>query len=163
MPVPTSGSLWADVHGLVLGAVFLLAYSGGLAGLFTLRTRWETATGLRVLARQLIAGTWIMALVAWLTVVTGTYVVYPLYRSEFRSVLATSFWNTFSMAWKIHIGWFAPILATTVAYVVTRYRTQLAEEPRMRQAMVVLFPFAFVTAGVAGLLGALTNKVLPVY
>ncbi len=161
--MPTSGSLWADVHGLVLGAVFLLAYSGGLTGLFTLRTKWETATGLRVLARQLIAGTWIMALVAWLTVITGTYVAYPLYRREFRSVLMTSFWNPFSMEWKIHIGWFAPILATTVAYVVTRYRTQLAEEPRMRQAMVVLFTLAFVTAGVAGLLGALTNKVLPVY
>src|SRR5258708_24257591 len=99
MPMPTSGSLWADVHGLVLGAVFLLAYSGGLAGLFTLRTRWETATGLRVLARQLIAGTWIMALVSWLTVVTGTYVVYPLYRSEFLPCLVTSFSNTCSMAW----------------------------------------------------------------
>src|SRR5260221_6333713 len=155
MPMPTSGSLWADVHGLVLGAVFLLAYSGGLTGIFTLRTKWETATGLRVLARQLIAGTWIMALVAWLTVITGTYVAYPLYRREFRSVLMTSFWNTFSMEWKIHIGWFAPILSTTVAYVVTRYMTHVAEEPRMGPASVVLFTLASVTAVVSWPLSAL--------
>lgn len=159
----TGGELWADVHGIVLGAIFLLAYSGGLAGLFALRAEWETMTGLKVLMRQLTVGTWLMAIVVWLTVVTGTYIVYPLYRSEYQVVLSKTFWNTFGMEWMMHIGWIAPILATTVAYVIVRYGTQLAREIRIRNALEVLFTIAFLTAGIAGLMGALTTKALPVY
>jgi hypothetical protein len=159
----TGGELLADIHGLVLGAVFLLAYSGGITALFAFRANWETRIGLKVLTRELIIVTWSMAIVAWLTVLMGTYIVYPLYRSEFHSVLALSFWNTFAMALKSHIGWLSPILATTVGYVIFRYRAQLAQEKHIRFALEVLFTIAFLAAGVAGLLGALTNKALPVY
>lgn len=33
---------WGVVHGMVLGALFLLAYGGGLAGLYSLRPDWVT-------------------------------------------------------------------------------------------------------------------------
>ncbi|HVB62843.1 MAG TPA: hypothetical protein VNE61_16745 [Ktedonobacteraceae bacterium] len=159
----SSGALLADIHGLVFGAIFLLAYSGGMVGLLDLHASWETRKGRRALTKQLVIGTWAMAVVAWLTVLIGTYLVYPLYRTEFQSVLSSSFWNTFSMALKTHIGWFTPILATTVAVVIWRYKTQLTEEKHIRYALEVLFTLAFLAAGIAGLLGALTTKALPVY
>ncbi len=31
---------WAAAHGMILGAVFLLAFAGGLAGLYSLRQKW---------------------------------------------------------------------------------------------------------------------------
>jgi hypothetical protein len=38
---------WALIHGIIFGAFFLLAFSGGLAGLWSLRAEWVTAEGLR--------------------------------------------------------------------------------------------------------------------
>jgi len=77
----TGREMWMVVHGMVLGATFLLAYAGGLAGLWSLRPEWVTVAGLQERSRRLGAGTWIMAIVAWLTVITGTYIVYPWYRA----------------------------------------------------------------------------------
>ena len=33
---------WATLHGMVFGALFLLAFAGGLAGLWSLRPEWVT-------------------------------------------------------------------------------------------------------------------------
>ena len=158
----TNGALIADIHGFLLGGLFLLAYSGGLMGLFSLRKNWETSRGQVILARSLAIGTCLMAVIVWLTVLVGTYLLYPLFRTEFNTILNSS-WNTVVMDWKSHIGWFAPLLTTAVAYIVVRYRKQLAGELQMRRALIILFTLAFVTAGVAGLLGALTTKVYPVF
>jgi hypothetical protein len=117
-----------------------------------------------------------MALVAWLTVFTGTYIVYPWYRapapegadlSQYpRSfLLATeslSGWHTFGMEWKEHIAWFAPILATVVAYLVWRYGEELPHNDKLRRILITLFVLAFALAGIAGLFGALITKAAPV-
>jgi hypothetical protein len=55
---------WALIHGIIFGAFFLLAFSGGLAGLWSLRTEWVTAEGLRERVRRLKIGTVTMALAA---------------------------------------------------------------------------------------------------
>lgn len=166
----TVRELWTVLHGLIFGSLFLLAFAGGLAGLYSLRPELVTMAGIRERLRRLLAGTWVMAVVAWITVLTGTYVVYPWYRARIptspRSVLlanpATAKWHTFGMEWKEHIGWFAPILATSVAFVVAYYGTQLAEDSRLRKAALWLFTLAFVAAGIAGLFGAFLNKVAPI-
>ncbi|HSF29491.1 MAG TPA: hypothetical protein VLK82_03325 [Candidatus Tectomicrobia bacterium] len=173
----TAQEFWTVMHGMILGTLFLLAYAGGLAGLWSLRPEWQTAVGMHERLRRLIVGTWIMAIVAWLTVFTGTYIVYPWYRArppadvanlaQFpRSYLLANpdlaAWHTFGMEWKEHVGWLSPMLATTVAYVVVRYGRQLANEPKIRQALLVLFTIAFLTAAVAGLFGAFLNKVAPI-
>ena len=80
MPL-TEKEVWLVVHGMGLGATFLLAYAGGLAGLWSLRPEWVTVAGIQERTRRLSAGTWIMAIVAWLTVITGTFVVYPWFRA----------------------------------------------------------------------------------
>jgi hypothetical protein len=52
---------WALIHGIIFGAFFLLAFSGGLAGLWSLRTEWVTTEGLRDRVRRLKIGTVTMA------------------------------------------------------------------------------------------------------
>jgi hypothetical protein len=173
----TARELWAVIHGMVLGSLFLLAYAGGLAELINLGSEWATDTGIAKRVRRLIAETWIMAIVAWLTVITGTYIVYPWYRAalppgaELRmypkallvSQPTTAGWHNFGMEWKEHIAWLAPILATAVAYLVSRYGARLAKDEQVRKAVIVLFTIAFMTAAVAGLFGAFINKAAPVH
>ena len=159
----TDRELLMVVHGMGLGATFLLAYAGGLAGLWSLRAEWVTAAGLQERSRRLSAGTWIMAIVAWLTVTTGTYIVYPTYRAWYELENSTTIaWHTFGMEWKQHVAWLAPMLATPVAYVVLRYGPDLAHEEQIRRALIALFTIAFFSAAVAGLFGAFLTKVFPI-
>lgn len=173
----TDRELWALIHGMVLGALFLLAFAGGFAGLWSFRSRYVTAEGLAERTPRLLVGTWVMAIVAWLTVTTGTFIVYPWYRATPptgttdltgypRSLLlaspTTADWHNFAMEWKEHIAWFAPILATVVAFGVLYYGAQLARRGEIRNALLVLFVLAFAAAGVAGLFGALITKAAPV-
>lgn len=159
----TGREMWMVVHGMVLGATFLLAYAGGLAGLWSLRPEWVTVAGLQERSHRLSAGTWIMAIVAWLTVITGTYIVYPWYRAWYGLENSNMIgWHTFGMEWKQHVAWLAPMLATPVAYVVARYGTALAYEDKIRRALIVLFSIAFLAAAVAGLFGAFLTKVFPI-
>ncbi|MCD6290388.1 MAG: hypothetical protein J7M34_07785 [Anaerolineae bacterium] len=167
---------WGLIHGIVLGGTFLLSFAGGLIWLYSLRPEWLTAQGLRSVTRWLRSGTWVMAIVAWLTVLAGTYIVYPWYRAKPpagadlrlypRSFLLAhpeiAEWHKFGMEWKEHVAWFSPILATVVAYIVWRYGEQLAEDNRLRNAAITLFILAFVSAAVAGVLGALITKNAPV-
>jgi hypothetical protein len=149
---------WGVVHGMVLGALFLLAYGGGLAGLYSLRPAWG------------------MAIVAWLTVITGTWIVYPWYRAKPPATGDLRFfprayllaepqragWHAFGMEWKEHVAWLAPMLATAVLYVIYVYGEELAKGTRMRTVLMVLFTLAFLVAAAAGLFGALITKVAPI-
>ena len=172
----SSREFWGVVHGMVLGALFLLAYGGGLAGLYSLRPEWVTASAVRERLVRLKIGAWGMAIVAWLTVITGTWIVYPWYRArppegvDLRLVpraylLADpnrALWHTFGMEWKEHVAWLAPILATAVVYVIYLYGEELVKEARVRTVLMVLLTLAFVAAAVAGLFGALITKVAPI-
>ena len=170
----TAREFWTVIHGMLLGSLFLLAFGGGLAGFWSLRPEWVTQAGIEERLRRLTGGTWLMAIVAWLTVITGTYIVYPWYRAKppegttdlvhypryfLLSRPETAEWHKFGMEWKEHVAWMAPILATAVAYVVVRYGRRLAEDRRMRTALMVLFVVAFGAAAAAGLFGAFINKV----
>ena len=72
---------WTAFHGMVLGAIFLLAFSGGIASFWSLRPEWVTNAGIKERMYRVYAGTTIMAVAAWLTVLTGTYKVYVWYRA----------------------------------------------------------------------------------
>jgi NADH:ubiquinone oxidoreductase subunit 6 (subunit J) len=172
----TSREVWALVHGVVAGTIFLLAFAGGVAGLWSFRAGLVTPEGIRERLRRLWIGTWGMALIAWVTVITGTYVVYPWYRAKPpegttdladypRSLLLgdpnTDLWHKFGMEWKEHIGWATPVLATAVAFIVSYYGWRLADNPRIRYAALALFVLAFTAAVVAGGLGALITKAAP--
>jgi hypothetical protein len=173
----TFREVWTSAHGMIFGAVFLLAFAGGLAGLYSLRPALLTPEGLNERLGRLKLGTGLMAVVAWLTVLSGTYVVYPWYRAPVpdgvtdltdypRNLLlsdpAISGWHTFGMEWKEHVAWFAPILATVVFFIVLKYGAQLAHEDRIRKMALVIFIIAFAAAAIAGLFGALITKAAPV-
>ena len=184
----TEREMWTVLHGMCLGALFLLAFSGGLAELWGLRWELMSAAGITKSVRRLMVGTWTMAVVAWLTVITGTYIVYPWYRAKppvTPAAPATSVaekpdlapypraylmsnpntvqWHQFGMEWKEHIAWFSPILATAVAFIVSRYRQQLAHDNILRRAAMTLFVLSFAAAGAAGLFGAFINKAAPLH
>jgi hypothetical protein len=162
---------WAVVHGMGLGALFLLAFAGGLAEFWSLRSEELSEKGIGTRTRRLEIGTWVMAAAAWLTVITGTWVVYPWYRDPAadspRSLLLanpnTADWHEFGMEWKEHIAWIAPLLATAVAFAVTYYGTSLIRHQGVRRTLMVLFTASFLIAGVAGALGAFITKAAPVH
>ena len=168
---------WTVLHGMLFGAAFLLAFAGGLAGLYSLRPEWVTVEGIKERILRLNAGMWSMAAIAWATVVTGTYIVYPWYRAKppegatdltaFPRYLLlasenTAEWHKFGMEWKEHVGWLAPIAATVVAFAVTYYGPTLAKRVGERRALMIFFVAAFATAAIAGVFGAFINKVAPV-
>jgi hypothetical protein len=178
----TERELFTVLHGLVLGTLFLLAFGGGLAGLWSLRERLLTVEGIRERTPRLLIGTWVMAIVAWATVLTGTFIAYPWYRAtpptgvdlKDASQLAdyprylllaqekTAGWHEFGMEWKEHVAWLAPFLATAVAFAVLYYGSQLIRRGDIRNALILFFGLAFAAAGVAGLFGAFITKAAPV-
>lgn len=157
---------WALIHGLILGGLFLVAFAGGLAGLYSLRPELVTPAGIQERLRRLTVGMTTMAGVAWLTVITGTWIVYPWYREDVatspKSVLLadpdTADWHEFAMEWKEHIAWIAPMLATVAAFIVLYYRGDLIRNQTARRIAMALFVGAFACAAVAGILGALITK-----
>jgi hypothetical protein len=74
----------------------------------------------------------------------------------------TKDWHEFAMEWKEHIAWISPILATTVAFIVVYYGTQLIRHDRVRRTAIGLYVAAFAFAAVAGAFGAFITKVAPV-
>jgi hypothetical protein len=178
----TERELWTVGHGLVLGTLFLLAFGGGLAGLYSLNARFLTEEGVAERTPRLLVGSLVMAIVAWLTVISGTFVVYPWYRAvppegtdlTDQTVLGdfprywllasdrTAEWHALGMEWKEHVAWIAPFLATAVAFAVLYYGAQLVRRGEIRRAAIIFFTLAFLAAGVAGLFGAFITKAAPV-
>jgi len=77
----TTHSLWTVIHGMGFGALYLLAGSGAL---FTVYQRLRPAPlGLSSLENNRFLGAYLslMAALAWLAVLSGTYIIYPWYRS----------------------------------------------------------------------------------
>ena len=166
------------LHGLVFGALFLLAFSGGLYALYSLRLEWLTTEGIQEKVSKLKIWAWSMAAIAWLTVLTGTYIVYPWYRAKppqgttDLSTFPRSFllanpniagWHNFGMEWKEHIAWLAPVAATIAAYLIAKYGAKLANEPKIRNAVTWFLIVTFGTAAVAAMLGAFITKAAPVH
>lgn len=182
---------WTVVHGLGLGTLFLLAFAGGLAGLWSLRPGFLTPVAIRERMGRLYVGAWSMAILAWATVLSGTWIIYPWYRAELapagndpyagcdgatiptetcspRDFLKsnvsgdTEWWHAFGMEWKEHISWAAPILATAAAFLIAYYGPRLIGRPWLRAATVVMFVAAFAAAVIGGVFGAFLNKIAPI-
>ena len=173
----TTRDLWTIFHGMGLGALFMLAFSGAVAELYRL-----SAPGVPVqlgsqernlLNFHLVA----MVVLAWLAVLTGAYIVYPWYRAVPptgvtdlagypRSLLLssgrTSEWHRIGMEWKEHVAWVAPIAITMVAYVTMKYQRAVVRLQQMRLAVLTFTAAAFIATGIAGAFGALLNKYAPV-
>lgn len=168
---------WTVIHGMLFGAAFLLAFAGGLAELYSLRPEWVTVEGIKERMFRLKVGLWSVAAIAWATVVTGSFIVYPWYRAKPpegatdlstypRYLLladpSTVEWHKFGMEWKEHVGWLAPIAATVVAFAVTYYGPALAKKAGERRTLIIFYIISFATAAIAGVFGAFINKIAPI-
>jgi hypothetical protein len=158
---------WSLAHGFVFGGGFLLSFAGVMIVMYGLRREDLTERGVAQHVLWLKLGTAAMAVAAWGTVILGTWVMYPWYRSggakaALLSSSQTSNWDKFGMEWKQHIAWMAPFLATTVAFLAVYFGERLANDRRLRLLTLVLFMGAFGAAAIAGLFGALITKISPV-
>jgi len=169
--------LWTVLHGMGFGALFMLAFSGALAELYRLSAPGAppqaSSREQTLLHFYLVA----MVILAWFTVFSGAYIVYPWYRAvppagttdfaEYprRLLLSsgkTSEWHNVGMEWKEHVAWLAPIAMTMVAYVTMKYGRAIVRPRHMRTAVLGFAIAAFVATGVAGAFGAFLNKYAPV-
>ena len=155
----------------------MLAFSGALAELYRLSVPGvPSAMGTR---EQMLLNFYLLAMVvlAWLTVFTGTYVIYPWYRAvppagvtdladyPRRLLLSsgkTAKWHSVGMEWKEHVAWLAPIAITMVAYVTMKYGREVVQHRKMRIAVLGFTLAAFFATGVAGAFGVFLNKYAPV-
>jgi hypothetical protein len=173
----TARGLWTLIHGMGFGGLYLLAGSGALVELYRRCTPGGQAEGMERgdgFLRFYLAA---MAALAWIAVLTGTYVVYPWYRATppvgiadlhgfpQRLLLAspqTIGWHALGMEWKEHVAWLAPITVTMAAAVVGQYGRELAQHKALRAAVLCFVWVSLASAGVAGFFGAMINKNAPV-
>jgi hypothetical protein len=176
MEITTRG-LWTLVHGMGFGALYLLACSFAIVELYR-RYKPYSLQPISIEDERFLGG-WlvVMAVVAWITVLMGAYLIYPWYRAvppagtialnAFPQVLLKSNsrtigWHAIGMEWKEHIAWIAPISITMAAAVFRRYRRCLTNYPQLRAAVLIFVFVSFASAGIAGFFGAELNKHAPV-
>ena len=173
----TARGFWTMVHGMGFGALYLIAGSATVTELWR-RYRPGDLRPVELedetfLYRWLIA----MAVLAWLTVLSGTYVIYPWYRAlppagtvdlagyPQRLLLSrpsTSGWHSIGMEWKEHVAWLVPISITMAAAVFGHYRRNLKNHPELRNAVLGFTIISLLAAGLSGFWGAMLNKHAPV-
>jgi hypothetical protein len=172
----TTRSLWAMVHGMGFGALYLLACSGALVGLSDLTrpaSQTDSPPRYAFFLKVYLAA---MVVLAWATVLTGAYILYPWYRAAapagqvdlsmypqrlLMATPATIGWHSLGMEWKEHVAWFAPISITMVAFVFTRYGAALKHHRQLRAAVLCFTSAAFLAAAIAAFFGAMINKSAP--
>lgn len=173
----TFRDLMTVLHGMGFGALFMLAFSGAIAVIYATAVGGSTSAtppGRALFRIYLIA----MAALAWLTVLSGSYVIYPWYRATppqgardlsaypqrlLLSSPTTAGWHSLGMEWKEHVAWLTPIAMTMVAYVFIKYGPQVAWRGGLRSAALGFTAAAFLATAVAGLFGAFLNKAAPVH
>ncbi len=173
----TTRSLLTMIHGMGFGALYLMACSGALVEFYR---RYCSQSDALVTTRDecfLRIYLAVMAVLAWLAVLTGAYIIYPWYRAApppgaaslaafpqrlLMSNPSTSAWHSIGMEWKEHVAWLAPISITMAAAVVFQYGRSLRLHPQLRNAVLGFVWISLLAAGIAGFFGAMLNKNAPV-
>lgn len=171
----TERSIWTMVHGIGLGGGALMGLAAALFFLYAARTA-EQPVASPAGSRALAGVTVFTATMLWLTVLVGTYVVFPPYRatpppgvtdlSQFPRALVlaspdTAWLHAFAMESKEHMPWIAAMLATAVAFVAVRYRSSVLNSASLRNMAFGLLAISFALVAFVSLLGVFVNKVAP--
>lgn len=169
-------SIWTMVHGIVLGGAALMGLSAALFSLYAAPTSEGSSAASRRYSQALAGLTGFTAVMLWLTVLIGTYVVFPPYRatppagvtdlSPFPRALIganpqTAWLHTFAMESKEHAPWIAGMLTTAVAFVSLRYRSTLLRDGPLRNMAIALLAISFALVSFVSLMGIFVNKVAP--
>jgi hypothetical protein len=166
---------WTVVHGMLFGGFFQLAAYAMVIELFR---AWHpavaapmSASGRRLESAYLA----VTALLGWLAVFSGTYIVYPWYRATPpagvdlhaypRSLLLanaqTAGLHSLGMEWKEHVAFLAPIAFTMLAWVFARYPMEIRKHPEVRRTLLAFGLAALLATAVPALVGAFLNKAAP--
>jgi hypothetical protein len=171
----TQRSILTMVHGIGVGGAALMGLTAAMFYLYATRT--SVAASPRE-SRALAAITSFTAVMLWLTVLAGTYIIFPPYRatppagtidlSQFpRSLLQasadTAWLHAFAMESKEHMPWIAAMLATAVAFVSTRYRSAVVADASLRNMAIALLAICFALVAFVSLMGVFVNKVAPLH
>jgi len=169
-------SIWTMVHGMAFGGAALLALAAAMFYLVATRTSAALPAASPAESRAFAGLTVIAAVALWVTVLAGTYIVFPPYRatpppeladlSQYpRSLLqsnpGTAWLHAFGMEIKEHAPWIAAMLATAVAFVSARYRGTLLSNRSLRGMVTAVVAICFALVAAASLLGVFVNKVAP--
>ena len=168
-------SIWTMVHGIGLGGAALLGLAAALFYLYAARPVPDP-TGNETGSRAFAMVTVFSALMLWLTVIIGTYIIFPPYRatpppgttdlSQFPRALvlanpSTAWLHGFAMEFKEHMPWIASMLTTAVAFIAVRYPGTVLKDRPLRKMVLTMLTMAFVLVAGISLLGVFVNKVAP--
>lgn len=171
-------SIWTMVHGIVLGGAALMGLAAALFSLYAVRTSDRPSGTTPHESRALAWLTVSTAVMLWLTVLVGTYIIFPPYRStppagtldlsQFpRSLLLakpdTAWLHALAMESKEHMPWIAAMLGTAVAFVSVRYRSTILGDVSLRRMAATLLAVCFALVAFVALLGVFVNKVAPLH
>jgi hypothetical protein len=168
-------SVLTMVHGMLFGGGTLLALAALLYALVLVPggSGGETAPEqARSISRLMI----LTAVLLWMAVLGGTYIVFPPYRATPpeglvelaaypRSFLlsnpGTAWLHAIAMEMKEHVPWIAAMLATASAFVGVRYRSSFLTDSKLRRLLATSLGISFVLVAVMATLGVFINKVAP--
>ena len=169
-------SLWTMIHGIVLSGGALTGLAIALFSLVVMRPDPDhpgiTARQSRAIGNLMA----VSAILLWLAVIVGTYVVFPAYRAAPpagtavlanypRAMLladpATAWLHSFAMECKEHMPWIAAMLTTAAAFTGVRYRSTLLSDTSLRGMVTGLLGVSLVLSAFVGLLGIFVNKAAP--
>ena len=168
-------SIWTMAHGIGLGGAALLGLAAALFYLHAARPA-PVSTDTEPGSRALAAVTVFTAVMLWLTVIVGTYILFPPYRatpppgtaelSQFPRALVlanpnTAWLHAFAMEIKEHMPWIAAMLATAAAFITVRYPVAVLRNPSLRKMVFGLLAISFIVVAFVSLLGVFVNKVAP--
>lgn len=170
-------SLWTMFHGIVLSGAALAALVAALFFLLAMRPATSAPMALTDRQARWLSGAMVFAaMMLWLVVLVGAYIVFPLYRApppEGATDLAlypramllanpdTAWLHSFAMEIKEHVPFMAAILATGVAAAAVRSPAALVNDGAVRRMGLALLTICLVLVSAAGLLGTFINKVAP--
>ena len=172
----TERSVWTMVHGIGLGGAGLMGLAAALFYLCATRQSAGPYLATPTISRALAWLTVFTAAMLWLTVLVGTYIIFPPYRAtppagvldlaQFpRSLVqanpGTAWLHAFAMESKEHAPWIASMLATAVAFVTVRYPSRVLSDPGLRSMAIILLAIAFALVSWVSLMGIFVNKVAP--
>jgi hypothetical protein len=172
----TDRSIWTMVHGIVLGGAALMGLSAALFYLYAAHTSNGPQVPAPNTSRAFAALMVFTTAMLWLTVLAGTYIIFPPYRatppagvtdlSQFpRSLIQansdTAWLHSFAMESKEHMPWIASMLATAVAFVAVRYRSRVLQDVSLQKMAAIFLAICFALVSFVSLMGVFVNKVAP--
>jgi hypothetical protein len=169
-------SIWTMIHGIGFGGAALMGLFAALFYLYAMRATEGASPTVSSGSRALAEITVFTAVMLWLTVLVGTYVIFPPYRatppagttdltqfprSLIQAAPGTTWLHAFAMESKEHAPWIASMLATAVAFVSVRYRSKVLDDPSLRRMVIWLLAISCALVSFVSLMGVFVNKVAP--